>query len=1010
MAPVASRVSSPRFVGRTSQLARLHEAYRSAASDECGSAVLVAGEAGVGKTRLVSEFIDWVKEQGGLALVGGCLEFVDRALPFGPMIEALRQLHRSLDDATLADVLGPSRVELARLLPELGAAVPVAAPDEGDAPTARLFEHVLNALERLGDRAPTVLVIEDLHWADSSTRHLLVFLARNLRCSRVLVVGTYRSDDLNRRHPLRAVLAELERSGVVRVDVERFTRTELREQLASILGGEPSNDMVDEIHDRSDGNAFFAEELLAVSTDGAPAVSQTLRDVLLARVDALPDAAQRVLRLASVIGRRVDHRLVVALAEQSEAELNEGLRDAVAHQVLLTDPDGLTYEFRHALTREVVYDDLLPGERVQLHARLARLLTDEPSLFSGSPAALASELAWHWYAARDQPRALQASIKAAYGAEKMYAYPEALAQAERALELWSQVPDATALAGVDEVELLRYAAHNAEYAGEFDRALAFLRQATSIVDPETDPVRAGMLKEREARNSWMLDRGADELLPLNHEAVRLVPASPPTKERATVLASLGQQLMLAGRNHDSISWCEQAIMVAQEVGARVVEGHARNTLGTAFGHLGEIEAGLAQLHAAREIAKETRSWGDLARAAVNEAGVLQADGRYEEALAIVLQGADDARRHGLDRSQGSFLRLNAAEMLWELGRFDEMEEDLREVDALDPMGVDLRRTCEAWAALHAARGNFTEAQSFIDRAHAMRLIRRSPETVLDLAWNEALVLLWRGETERVHALVVETWNGLTEDTDEEAIYADCPHWADSLWVRGIAADADRAERARARDDAAAAAAAAADAQTLHDGLVKSQTRFGDRERLPNDTVLARKWADVELTRALGEPSPHLWRELGEIWERGRRLSHVGYALWREAEARLHAGEGVAGATPPLREAYALATRIGYVPLANATADLARRARIDVGEEPAGPQSPVERLGLTQREREVLDLVAAGRTNRQIADELFISSKTASVHVSNILGKLGVANRGEAAARARELGVGHALAR
>jgi DNA-binding NarL/FixJ family response regulator len=292
----------------------------------------------------------------------------------------------------------------------------------------------------------------------------------------------------------------------------------------------------------------------------------------------------------------------------------------------------------------------------------------------------------------------------------------------------------------------------------------------------------------------------------------------------------------------------------------------------------------------------------------------------------------------------------------------------------------------------------------------MRLIRRSPESVLDLAWNEALVLLWRGEPERVHSLVVETWNGLTEDTDEDVIYADCPHWADSLWARGIAADADRAERARARDDHTAAEVAIADAQTLHDGLVKSQARFADMERPPNDTVMARKWADVELTRALGQPSPRLWRELREVWADGSRLSHVGYALWREAEARLQAGEGVAAAALPLREAYALAIRIGYVPLANATLDLARRARIDVGEQAAPPRSPVEQLGLTQREREVLDLVAAGRTNRQIADELFISSKTASVHVSNILGKLGVANRGEAAARARELGVGHALAR
>ncbi|MCU1428209.1 MAG: hypothetical protein JWL83_2209 [Actinomycetia bacterium] len=1000
--PVAGRVSSPRFIGRAAQLARLDAAYE-AAADEHASTVLVGGEAGVGKTRLVDEFTNRVRAEGGIAIVGGCLEMVDRALPFGPIIEALRQLHRTLDDTTLASVLGPTRSELSRLLPEF-ASFANPPTDDTDAPSARLFEHLLAALERLGDRAPTVLVIEDLHWADRSTRQLLAFLARNLRVGRVLVVGTYRSDDLNRRHPLRTVLAELERSGVERIDVERFTVAELRAQLAAILGGEPADDLVSEIHSRSDGNAFFAEELLAAAGDGTYVLSPTLRDVLLARVDGLPDTAQHVLRLAAVIGRRVDHRLLVALADQPEPLLMEGLREAVAHQVLLTDPDNLTYQFRHALVQEAVYDDLLPGERVQLHARFAHLLTDEPEVFHGSPGALANELACHWYAAHDQRRALQAAFDAAHVADHMYAYPEALAHAERVLELWAQVPDAAALTGLAEVGVMRYAARVAELAGDVERALALVRQAQLLVDPDVDPVTAGMLREREARCSWMLGHSAEDLLPLNHESVRLVPAEPPSEERAHVLAALGQQLMLAGRNHDAIEWCEQAIVVAQQVGARAVEGHARNTLGTSLSHLGEVESGLAQLHDSREIAHETRSWGDLARTAVNEGGALQGAGRHEEAVVVSLAGADEARRHGLDRSIGSFLRLNAAGSMWRLGRWDEMEEQLREVEAIGPVGVDVRRSCEEWAALHIGRGRFDEATREIASGKAISTGRDSLDARIGLAGPEAQLYLWQGEPERVHAVVFDTVGALARRVVDDVQVIGFHDWGEALYMDGIAALADIAERARLRDDERAERDAIENAQTLRELMDKAQARFSDMASFPYDPPVLRRQADAELARALARPDPEAWRALAEDWSRTQRRPNAAYARWREAQAHLQAGTGATEAAEPLRAAHAIASEVGFIPLLAAIEDLARRARIEIGERREASASPLERAGLTNREREVLDLVAAGSTNRQIADVLFISTKTASVHVSNILAKLGVANRGEAAARARELGI------
>ncbi len=1008
MAPVAARVSSPRFIGRANQLARLLAVYENAA-DERASTVLVAGEAGVGKTRLVGEFVEQVRASGGIAIVGGCLELVDRALPFGPVIEALRQLHRQLGDATLTEVLGPTLPELARLLPEF-ASVNDPPSDDVDSPSARLFEHLLAALERLGDRVPIVLVFEDLHWADRSTRELLLFLARNLRVGRALIVGTYRSDDLNRRHPLRPVLAELERSGVERIDVARFTLGEVREQLAAILGGEPATDVVSEIHRRSDGNAFFAEELLAASGDagGELCVSSTLRDVLLARLDVLSETAQHVLRIAAVIGRRFDHRLLVALADQPEPVLLDGLREAVAHQVLLTDPDGLTYQFRHALVQEVVYDDLLPGERVSLHARLAHLLTDEPSMFQGSPAALASELAWNWYAAHDQRRALGTAFEAARLAEQMYAYPEALAHTERVLELWSQVPDAQALTEIDLVDVMRYAARVAELGGDTDRALAIVRQARPLVDDDADPVRAGLLREREARCLWMLGHPAEGLLPLNHEAVRLVPPEPPSEARAHVLAALGQQLMLAGRNHDAIDWCEQAIAVAEEVGARVVESHARNSLGSALGNLGDTEAGLAQLQVARVLATATHSWGDVARVSVNEGGALQNGGRHEEAVAVSMSGAEEARRHGLDRSYGSFIRLNAATSLWQLGRWDELEEQLREVDAIAPGGIDVRRLCEEWAMLLAGRGRFDEAAAYLERAQALPGAKNSFDHGIGLAGPVAFLHQWRGEPERVRTAIAETVD--LYFSDPHATVRGCSDWAESLYAYGLAAEADLAERARVRGDAAADQEAVSKAVELRESMEKVQSRFSEMVTGPYDQRVYRLQADAELSRAMARPDPAVWQLVGDTWLSTMRLPNGGYARWREAQARMQAGEGAAAAKPSLVDAHTIASRVGFVPLLAAVEDLARRARIEVGEKAAEPVSALERLGLTNREREVLDLVAAGSTNRQIADALFISTKTASVHVSNILAKLGVANRGEAAARARELGIEQAAAR
>src|SRR5215218_6835394 len=401
---MTATLTSPTFVGRTEELARLAAAADRAAAGT-PTAVLVGGEAGVGKTRLVGELVASARQAGATVLVGGCVELGGEGMPFAPLIEALRPFVRDLDEPELARLVpGRARAELARLLPELAAPAGAGAgagerPAFGGDPgpwsdRGRLFELLLVLLERLGAERPAVLVVEDLHWADRSTRDLLAFLHRNLRHGRLLLVMTYRSDELHRRHPLRPFLAELDRGRrAERLELDRFGRDEVAAQLAGIMGAPAPAELTERIHARSGGNAFFVEELAAVAGPGAHADGElppSLRDTLLARIELLAEPTQQVLGVASAAGARVGHDLLAEVAGLGEAELLAGLREAVSARVLLVDADDGAYGFRHALVKEAVYAELLPGERTRLHARFAAALAARDG--AGDPG-LAAELA-----------------------------------------------------------------------------------------------------------------------------------------------------------------------------------------------------------------------------------------------------------------------------------------------------------------------------------------------------------------------------------------------------------------------------------------------------------------------------------------------------------------------------------------------------------------------------------------------------------------------------------------
>lgn len=1026
-----ARTTGPRFVGRVAELSALAEVAAAAARGE-PSAVMVGGEAGVGKTRLVGELSTRAAAAGTTVLSGACFRVVDRALPYAPITEALRVLVRDLRPHDLDALVGPGATELGRLLPDLGGPSAGSGPgaegfgrdDLGDpGGQARLFEHLLGFLTRLGARRPVVLVVEDLHWSDRATRDLLGFLLRNLGGARVGVVGTFRSDEVPRRHPLRAFLAEMERSGQgIRLDLERFDRDATAELVAGVLGRVPAPDLVDRIFDRSEGNPFLTEELVAASIDGdgpdAP-LPATLRDLLLVRTETLSVPTQRVLGVASVIGHRPEHRLLAAASGLPEPDLLDSLREAVGAQVLMAG-DGRSYRFRHALMCDAVYDDLLPGERVSMHHAVAEALTRDPTLIDGGPAAVAAELACHFDAAQDAPRGLAASVEAGRRAGEVRAPGDALAHYERALGLWGRVDEPEERAGCDRAELLSRAAEAASQSGDYERARRLAAEAVGEVDDARDPVRAGLLGARLGRHLFHVGR-PEESLAEYRRAVELVPAEPPSAERAWVLSALGQSLMLAHRLSEAVPWLTEAIALARQADAPAVEGHASNTLGVVHGHLGRREEAEALLRRAGRIAREADSGEDTCRYCTNLMAVLEIDGRYDEALALAGEGVAVAQRHGLERSHGLWLRLDALFVRARLGDWAAVEAEVDAVGRFEVVGLSRLQHLVARGSAALARGDLEAAAGDIEEAGSQGGEVGTPDFLAPTAEARVELALARNDAAAAVRQAIEAAERLVALDDRILVWP--------LLALGMRAAADRAERARSTGGAAATAAVAAaraDADRL-DGL--AERAAADPERFGRAADPERLQIVAERLRLEGRADPDAWAAVA-----GHRaaLGHRGgeaYALLRGAEARLGAAagavapEGRRAAVPvdardaaqeALRRAAELAASTGEARTAAAVAALARRHRLRVaspsvartgpaGDDAGGGPGP-DHHGLSPREKEVLALLAEGRTNRQIAEELYISPKTASVHVSNILAKLEVSNRGEAAARARREGL------
>jgi DNA-binding CsgD family transcriptional regulator len=985
---------SPILVGRQAELKVLSGALARALSGEHITTV-VGGEAGVGKSRLVQELIGEARDAGARVMVGSCVELDGGGIPFAPVVEMLHDVAAELSPGELDEVLGSARAEIGRLVPELDDGETAVPPAERD--PSRLLELMLGAVGRLAAIAPLVLVFEDVQWADRATLDLLALLVARSGGRRILLVLTVRSDELPRAHPFRSMAARWQQQRAIqRLELARLEPHSVAAQIEAILGEHPDGELVDFIAHRSEGIPLFVEELVDAMRDGRvdpDYLPPSLRDVLIARAEALSPPARHTLRVVSAAARWVPDRLLALVAGLPEAELRPALRETVDRQLLVVDAAGRGYGFRHALARDAIHDDLLPGERIHLHRAYAEMLEEQAEL-AGSDLDASSMLAHHWLAAHDVPHALPASVRAGRAAAAAGAASAAQLHFERALELWSQVPDAERRAGIDHSQLLEAAASAAARSGAVDRGLALVDEALAELGDGGPLERRATLLERRA--TLLMYRGRDsEALAVFEQAEALLPRDVPSQVTVQVLTAFARSLVRMGQMSRASELAQRALDTAQAVNATEERLEAQSVLAHAMVYRGDVEAGL-DLHA--QVADEAIQAGlvELAvRVLIGLSDTQLMYGRYGAAVETADRGIALAEQTGFSRTMGAFIRGNKAEALVRSGHWEAALEAA--AVGAEAAGVFAGNLLLLRAELHAVSGRADDAHADLREARLHLRNTVSGQFTLPLAAVEAELARAAGDLPTARRIVADVLGrtGL----------ADGPRYKWPLMSLGARIEAEKA---------------VSDRDTGQD-TADAEQRIDELRAMAEDTV-AMTPADqghlalirAEHARVTGPADGDAWAVAIAACRAMNEPLPLAYALLRQAEVFTRERK-LEAAGAAAREALGLARSMGAAPLADDIEALARRARLSFdrseGADAGATHTPdeAERLGLTAREAEVLRLVADGLTNTQIAEQLYISRKTASVHVSNILSKLGVSSRVEAAALAHRRGLARASA-
>ncbi|MGO1971942.1 MAG: helix-turn-helix transcriptional regulator [Propionibacteriaceae bacterium] len=959
------------LIGRNADLARVTDAL-SSTTDRSGGAVILSGDAGVGKSRLLAALREHAEAQGWAVLLGHCLDFGDNAVPFLPFSELLGRLADR--DAAATERLVSRHRGIRRLLPGHRLLAEVEGTEPATAGRSEVFEAMHAVLAELAAERPVLLQVEDVHWADQSTREMISFLLGRGFDGPVSVIVSYRSDDLFRRHPLRPAVAEWGRlHGVQRIMLGPLPEAQVR-ALVRALQPEPLRESaVQTIVSRAEGNAFFTEELVAAAHSPGQALPDDLADLLLVRLDRLSDEARTVVRAAAVAGRRVSQRLLERIVDLSDQALDEALRALVEANLLVRDTSGADdgLAFRHALLAEAVRDDLLPGERVRWHAACAAALK------SREVPGTAAELAAHALAAHDRPTAITASIEAGDEAMSVGGPEEAARHYQRALELSAGDAGERATLAVKACTAITA-------AGRSHRAAALAQDELDRL-PADVPVeaRVRLLNVLTETALWSDDLQVDEL-ETSTEALRLVDAEP-SRLRAEVLSLHAMANAERSRNDEAERWAAEAIALAGEVGAPAVAAESATLLAKLTARSGDPDGSQQAL---RELVQGARAAGDVAGEVRTryhlgseqfEAGqLIQARVEFTTAVDLAEQIGRPWAPFSLDA------RMLAAISAYVAGDWDEAE-DLVDVAGLHPPGLAEAAMASVGLAVAAGRGR-VEAVSLLPQlqpwwARDGVLALQGAGPMIDLAGQQGDL----AAAERVHDEAVE----MIKDLWQVPTFAAMVRLAATLLgqLASQPEPAETTERDRRLERGTELLAAARDSWQRTSG---SRPGLGPEGTAWRDRAIAEEGRLRIRLQAPGAPNSQAqaeaWAETVAAFD---RFGHVYEAARSRARhgAALRACGRTTQARDVLAAAHASARRLGAQPLLD---ELGVRAKQETR---AG--------GLTPREREVLDLVARGKSNGDIARTLTISTKTVSVHVSNILAKLGVSNRGQAAAVARE---------
>jgi DNA-binding NarL/FixJ family response regulator/tetratricopeptide (TPR) repeat protein len=1005
------RIASPTFVGRAAELAMLDEALDSAEPGHTAT-VLISGDAGVGKSRLLETWNERIRERGARIAAGSCLDLGESGPAYVAIVQAFRDLLAPLDPVAVDALVGSDRATLGRVIPEL--LVPSGAADGGEPvmPIAqtRLFDRLVRVLERASADTPLVLQVEDVHWADPSTRAFLVYLAANARSGRLLFVTTFRAEETGVDRPATSMLRELGRySGAVNIDLLPFDPDDLREQLRGILGRPPANHLVAAIQSRSEGNALFAEELIA-SGDPATELPASIGAALLARTAGLSQDARMALRVASIAGRSASYDLLHAATALADDRLDAALREAVGAHVVEPDHAGERYRFRHALLQEAIYQDTLPGERRRLHAAVAQALAADTETRPDDPE-LASQLAYHWFEAKDDARALQASVAAGDAAMGQAAYTEALHHYERVLRLWDKAPSH---AHVDfrHAAILERASRAAYFAGESQATIAYAGKALDELDAPNDTIlRVHVLDE--LADSIHNMRGFDGAVEYVRRLGAIDTVGLPVREQMIVLASRASALRIDGDLAGSSVAASRASHLVAAIEDPETKGEAHLSLAWILLEDRDLEGAIAEARRARASASIVGDAPTEVRALQVIQLAYEAAGEHELAIAAARATRVEADRVGLTEWEGTSASMQESLALLRLGRIDESAQVI-EAALLDPPALPtvLSQFHLLAAEVSIIRGAHEDASTHLKAALVPGGV---PE--LERGWLatvRAELAIAEGRLDDVRSIVAGTAPRLANVSPWSGM-------ADMIWGLieiGLDAEATRVESARAAGDVQAVDEVRGVASTFL-GYVDEVRRRRSESGIA-DVVVARGEEALmqgHLARIDGRDDPALWQAAAEAFPpRSRRALAARY---RQAEAMLAIRAPRDEIRAVMSDAHAAAVEIGARPLAGRFDGLARRARIYLrpspsavrGEEPlalddaAAPGSAALRArGLSDREIEVLTLVSAGFSNHEIGTRLFISDKTASVHVSHILRKLDATTRTDAATIGVRLGL------